>query len=84
MATLYELPRGTLENTANVLRAIADEIDTGKYGPVIASILVLEGDNIETFGSGCADLARGVLLLELGKATLLRKRLGNGNGNGNG
>lgn len=76
MATVYELPRATMQDSANVLRCIADEIETGKYGDIVASVIILEANGIELFGSGCADLPRAVLLLELAKQKLILKRLG--------
>lgn len=68
-AKLHVLPVGNLLNVAQQLRAIADEIDGGKYGEVSEGALVLQG--VEVFGLGGADgtvthylLARGQRKLE--------------------
>lgn len=70
-AKLIELDRATIENASKVLRAIADEIDEGKYGKVIASVVILDGDEIALFGSGDANQYKTVWLLEAAKNELL-------------
>jgi hypothetical protein len=68
---IAHLPKSNLADTAAVLRAIADEIDSGVYGKVLASCLVLQGDSIETFGTGIGDYYRCLALLEMGKFKML-------------
>lgn len=69
--TLLELPKRTLADSANVLRAIADEIEANKYGEVKAGIVVLEADTIETFGMVGADFYRAFSLLRRAENKLL-------------
>jgi hypothetical protein len=66
-ATLHELPKGSIADSAKVLRSIADEIDAGKYGSVKAGYIILENEEgeIVTFGSGAADYRYGFSLLAL-------------------
>ena len=54
-AKLYALPVPGLQNIAQVLRNIADEIDAGTYGDVSEGALVLRGNETEVFGLGHAD-----------------------------
>lgn len=66
-ATIHEVPKRTLADSAKVLRCIADEIDAGKYGTVVAGYIILENEDgeIQTFGSGAADYRYGFSLLAL-------------------
>ena len=70
-ANLVELPRATVESASSVLRAIADEIDAGAYGPVAAAIVVLDAASFEVFGSGDAGQYKAVFMLERAKHKLL-------------
>lgn len=70
-AEIHELPTATLENVAAVLRAIADEIDAGKYGRAVSAIVVLQADEFHAFGAGDANRYKGVYLLERGKTILM-------------
>lgn len=70
-AKIIELDRATIEDAAKVLRAIADEIDEGKYGHVAAAVVVLDGDELALFGSGGANQYKAVYLLEAAKQELL-------------
>ena len=70
-AKIIELDRSTIEDAANVLRAIADEIDAGKYGKVSAAIVIVDGDELALFGSGDASQYKAVWLLEAAKQELL-------------
>lgn len=65
------LDRATIESASSVLRAIADQIDEGRYGQVSAAVVVLDGDEIALFGSGDANQYKTVWLLERAKAELL-------------
>lgn len=73
---LYELPRATIQNVAECLRAIADEIESGAYGEIHGTALVLEDADggIRTFGAGHADYYRAMALFNLGIENLLAKR----------
>lgn len=57
-AEIIELPKGTVADIPRVLRAIADQIEAGEYGAVIAAALVVEaeGGGIRTFGGGAFGL----------------------------
>ena len=70
-AKIIELDRATIEDAAKVLRAIADEIDSGKHGEVIASVVILDGAELALFGSGDASQYKAVWLLEAAKQELL-------------
>ena len=70
-AKIIELDRATIEDAAKVLRAIADEIDSGKHGSVRAAVVILDGDEMAIFGSGDANQYKGVWLLEAAKKELL-------------
>lgn len=70
-AKVIELDRATIEDAAKVLRAIADEVDAGKYGKVKAAVIVLDGDELALFGSGDAAQYKAVWMLEAAKQELL-------------
>jgi hypothetical protein len=72
-ATLHELPATTLSDISRVLRAIADEIDDNVYGPVTAAVVVLQADQIETFGAGAADHYHALGLLFKGQLAIAEK-----------
>ena len=70
-AKIIQLDRATVEDSAHVLRAIADEIEAGKYGVVKCAVVVLDADEIALFGSGDAAQYKAVWLLEAAKKELL-------------
>lgn len=70
-AKVIELDRATIEDAAKVLRAIADEVDAGKYGKVKAAVIVIDGDELALFGSGDAAQYKAVWMLEAAKQELL-------------
>ena len=76
MTNIYELPKATLSDVPAVLRAIADEMETGKYGAIAMAALVMEDEfgNIRTFGAAGADYYRAMALFHLGIENLLAKR----------
>jgi hypothetical protein len=75
-AKIYELPQATLQNVANVLREIANEIDAGSFGNIHMAAIVLEEDTgaIRTFGGGGADYYRAMSMFNLGIANLVARR----------
>lgn len=70
-AKVIELDRATIEDAAKVLRAIADEVDAGRYGRVKAAVVILDGDELAFFGSGDASQYKAVWMLEAAKQELL-------------
>lgn len=76
MNKVVELPRATLSDIPRVLRAIADEIENGNYGTVVAGLVTLENNNgvLEIFGAGAADGHRA-LSLTVGTQQILAQRL---------
>lgn len=76
MSNLYELPKATLADIPGVLRAIADSMEAGEYGPVQMAALVTEDEtgNIRVFGAGGADYYRAMALFQFGIENLLAKR----------
>ncbi len=54
-AQLHALPVGNLIRVSDQLRAIADEVDAGKYGDVTEGAMALFGGSLEVFGIGRAD-----------------------------
>lgn len=75
MSNIYELPRATLADIPRVLRAIADEMEAGKYGKTQAAVVVLEDENgvLNMFGGGAADYYRGIALLGLASHSMKRE-----------
>lgn len=72
-SNLYELPSSTLADIPRVLRAIADEIEAGKYGKTQVAAVIIESDagDIRTFGAGNADHHRAIAMFHLGIAHLV-------------
>lgn len=66
--TLYELPRHTLQNIPEVLRAIAQNIEDNVYGEIEMAAIVIKNseDSIKTFGLGGADYYRAIALFHIG------------------
>ena len=58
--------------SADVLRAIATEIDEGYFKNVCAAVLVLQHDDgVDVFGCGEADFYRSLALLKMGEHHLM-------------
>lgn len=76
MGNIRVLPKGTVQDIPRVLRAIADEIESGDYGEVHMGAVVLESSDgeIRTFGMGGADYYRAFAMFQLGIENLLAKR----------
>lgn len=76
-ATIHELPKATLADVPRVLRAIADEIEAGKYGKVDAAVIALEcpGDVIRPFGAGAADYYRAIALFNMAASAMMRDKV---------
>lgn len=76
MATLYELPKNTLQDIPGVLRAIADEIEANAFGRQHMGALVIEEENgnIRTFGMGGADYYRAIAMFSMGIEHLMAMR----------
>jgi len=76
MSNLYELPKHTLQDIPNVLRAIADDIEKAEFGKIQMGALVIEEDsgNIRTFGMGGADYYRAIAMFQFGIENLVAKR----------
>lgn len=70
-AQIYELPAATLENVADVLRAIADEVEAGKYGPACAAVVIVDADDVYCFGAGDAACYKALYLMERAKRILV-------------
>jgi len=70
-AKVIELDRATIEDASKVLRAIADEVDSGKYGKVKAAVVILDADELALFGAGDAAQYKAVWMLEAAKLELL-------------
>jgi hypothetical protein len=75
-AEIHELPKATLQDIPRVLRAIADDIETGEYGEVEMVAIVCQDaiGNVRTFGAGGADYYRAMALFHLGIENLCAKR----------
>ena len=76
MTKVVELPRATLSDIPRVLRAIADEIENGTYGTVVAGLVTLEKNTgvLEIFGAGAADGHRAISLV-VGTQQILTQRI---------
>ena len=74
--TVHELPQAILQEAHNVLRAIADGAEKGKYGKLQNGIVVLEDalGNVRTFGLCGTEYYRAFAMLHLGIENLLTKR----------
>lgn len=78
-ASLHVLPSSQLHDMPDMLRQLADAIESGKYGCVPEAAVVLgtdQIDRIEVFGFGRADGVVTHYLLGCGMAKLQRPRLG--------
>lgn len=75
-AELLSLPKHTLQDVPNVLRAIADEMEKGEYGETQLGAVVIEDSegNIRCFGLGGADYYRAIAMFHFGIENLMTKR----------
>ena len=75
-AQLFEVPTATLQDIPRVLRAIADNIESGQHDKVHMLAIVAECDDgtVHTWGAGGADYYRAMALFHLGIENLLAKR----------
>ncbi len=54
-AQLHVLPSAQLQDIPEMLRRLANDIEAGKYGEVVESVVLTSGDSFEVFGFGHAD-----------------------------
>lgn len=75
-ASLHSLDRHTLQDVPNVLRSIADQMESGEYGTTQLGALVIEDDigNVRCFGLGGADYYRAIAMFHMGIENLMTKR----------
>jgi len=74
--SVSELPAAILQQASNILRCIADEIDSGDYGKVeMAAIVIINSEGkLETFGAaGAIDCYRAIALFDMARASLVKK-----------
>ncbi len=78
MTKVVQLAQATLADVPRVLRAIADQIEKGDYGTVIAGVVSLECDTgvLEIFGAGAADRYRALALVTGTQQTLSQRCYG--------
>lgn len=77
MATLHVIP-SNLHDLPAQLRAIADELEAGKYGHVQEGALTLLGSRLHVFGLGSADSTGTHYLLACAQAKLQAPMLEHG------
>lgn len=65
MTKVVQLAQATLSDIPKVLRSIADEIESGEHGTVVAGVVSLECDTgvLKIFGAGAADRYRALALI---------------------
>jgi len=65
MTKVVQLAQLALNDVPRVLRAIADHIDSGEYGTVVAGVVSLECDTgvLEIFDAGASDRYRALALI---------------------
>lgn len=72
-ANLHELYPSNFRDPVATLREIADEIESGKVGPVGSIAVVVFGNTLEVYRAGVdAEVGTTVLLLEAGILRLAR------------
>lgn len=78
MTKVVQLTQATLSDIPRVLRAIADEIESGTYGTVVAGLVSLENNTgkLEIFGAGAADRYRALALATGTQQTLSQRIYG--------
>jgi hypothetical protein len=76
MNKVLQLVRPTLDDIPRVLRAIADELESGTYGDVVAGVLAIECSSgvLQLFGAGQADRHRA-LAIATGAQHILTQRI---------
>ena len=73
MAEVTYIYKSNFRDVAATLRAIADDVEAGTYGPVGCAGVVLLGDSMRVFGMGHDSEAPSVaLLLHAGFASMSR------------
>ena len=78
MTKVVQLAQATLSDIPRVLRAIADQVESGDYGTVVAGVVSLECDTgvLEIFGAGAADRYRALALITGTQQTLSQRCYG--------
>ena len=78
MTKVVQLAQATLSDIPRVLRAIADEVESGEYGTVVAGVVSLECDTgvLEIFSAGAADRHRALALITGTQQTLSQRIYG--------
>jgi hypothetical protein len=78
MNKIAQLATATLSDIPRVLRAIADELEDGAYGHVVAGVVVLENvtGELETFGAGAATNHRAIALCAGAQQILIQSTYG--------
>lgn len=73
MASILKLAHTSLADIPGQLRKLADGIEQGDLGEVVAGVVVLEHrDGIDTFMYGTADPIRAAGLMVLGSAIIVK------------
>lgn len=79
---IVEMPVINIQDTVAMLRAIADDIESGRSPNARQAVLVIERDEMPTtwqvydFGLACRDPLRAVGVLHVGIQTMMDKVLG--------
>ena len=78
MTKVVQLAQATLSDIPRVLRAIADEVESGEYGTVVAGVVSLECANgvLEIFAAGNTDKYRALALITGTQQTLSQRCYG--------
>lgn len=78
MNKVVQLAQATLSDIPKVLRSIADEIESGEYGTVVAGVVSLECVNgvLEIFAAGSTDKYRALALITGTQQTLSQRIYG--------
>jgi hypothetical protein len=78
MSNIYKLDTAQLSDIPKLLRSMADHIEEGTYGNVVAGVVVLEDNTnqLTLFGLGAATDHRSVSILAGAQQTLIQKTFG--------
>lgn len=78
MSNVIELTKATLSDIPRILRSIADQMEAGDYGNVVAGIVVLEESpgKLHLFGGGAADDHRAVSLIAGAQQIMIQRTYG--------
>jgi hypothetical protein len=78
MTNIHKLDSAVLSDIPGVLRSIANEMEKGNYGKVMAGVVVLECDTnvLEIFGMGAAEKHRAIALMAGGQQILIQRQFG--------